>query len=226
MARTKHKLTALQVKQSKPGTYTDGDGLYLHVALGADGQRKRWWYVRAHLPEGKVREMGLGSADRVDLATARREAWNARELARAGIDPVWDRKEKRRKAAEERARSITFKQAAEAYLDANEDSWRNEKHRKQWRSTLETYVYPVFGQTPVQSIDVSLVKKVIDPLWKTKTETASRVRGRIETILDWAAVSGYRSGENPARWRGHLQRTLPPRTRVQKVVHKCFRLRR
>ncbi len=219
MARTKHKLTALQVKQCKPGTYTDGDGLYLHVAIGADGERKRWWYVRVHLPGGKVREMGLGSADRVDLAAARSQANNARDLARDGIDPVWDRLERRRKAAEEVARSITFKDAAEDFLSANEESWKNVKHRKQWRSTLETYVYPILGSVPVQAVDVSLIKKVIDPLWKTKTETANRIRGRIETILDYAAVSGFRSGENPARWRGHLQRTLPPRARVQKVVH-------
>ena len=219
MARSKNKLTAAIVRQSKPGIYADGAGLFLQVTKGADGKFKRSWLVRVRLPGGRVREMGLGRVDEVELAMARDRAQDARALARDGLDPVTQRDADRLRVAEEAARAITFKQAAETYISTYEAGWKNEKHRQQWRRTLEVYVYPVFGHVPVQAVDVSLVMKVLDPLWRTKTETASRLRGRIETILDWAAVRGYRTGENPARWRGHLQRALPQRSRVQKVEH-------
>lgn len=219
MPRSKSKLTAAMVRQSKPGLYADGGGLFLQVTVGTDQKLKRSWLARVRVPGGRVREMGLGSATHVDLATARDKAEEARALARDGVDPVAHRINEQRRIAEEAARAITFKQAAETYIDAHEGSWRNEKHRWQWRRTLEIYVYPVFGDVPVQAVDIALVMKVLDPLWRTKTETASRVRGRVETILDWASVRGYRSGENPARWRGHLQRALPARSRIQKVQH-------
>jgi integrase len=114
---------------------------------------------------------------------------------------------------------MTFRQCAEAYIEAHRPSWKNAKHAAQWPSTLETYVYPVFGDSPVQAVDVGLIMRVLEPIWKTKTETASRLRGRIESILDWAAARGFRQGDNPARWRGHLRHLLPPRSRVQKVKH-------
>ena len=120
---------------------------------------------------------------------------------------------------EEDARALTFEQCATAYIEAHRDGWKNLKHASQWQNTLKQYAYPVFGPLPVRSIDTGLVLKVIEPIWKTKTETASRVRGRIENILDWATVRGYRQGENPARWRGHLDKTLPKRSKVQKVNH-------
>ena len=113
---------------------------------------------------------------------------------------------------------MTFRQCAERYIAAHQAGWRNAKHASQWRNTLATYAYPVFGDLPVQAIDVGMVMKVVEPLWATKTETASRLRGRIESILDWATARGYRQGENPARWRGHLQNLLPKRTKVQKVI--------
>jgi len=114
---------------------------------------------------------------------------------------------------------MTFRECAEALIASHEAGWKNAKHRQQWRNTLATYVYPVFGNLPVQAIDVGLVMKVVEPIWATKTETASRVRQRIEAILDWAAVRGYRQGDNPARWRGHLQKALPARAKIQKVKH-------
>ena len=117
------------------------------------------------------------------------------------------------------AQSVTFDTCAEAYITAHEIGWRNEKHRQQWRNTLTTYVSPVFGSMPIQNVDIDLVMKVIEPLWRTKTETARRVRGRIEVILDWARVRGYRTGENPARWRGTLDHLLPARTKVRAVKH-------
>ena len=135
---------------------------------------------------------------------------------KAGIDPLAERQ---RKAAEALAAAqaaqiagITFKAVAEAYIAANEDSWRNDKHRQQWRNTLATYVYPVIGDLPVADIGTAHVLKILEPIWKDKPETASRVRGRIETILDAAKARGYREGENPARWRGHIAQILPARS--------------
>lgn len=221
MSRAIHKLTDRMVRQTKkPGLYADGGGLFLQVTLGADDTPRRSWVVRVRAPSGKVREMGLGGANDVPLEKAREKAREARWLARDGVDPIEHQKAERKRAALEAARAITFEVAAETYIKTHEGSWKNEKHRQQWRSTLKTYVYPVFGSTPVGEIDGPLVMKVLDPLWDTKTETASRIRGRIETILDWATVRGYRdAGDNPARWRGHLQRALPPRSKVQKVTH-------
>jgi integrase len=123
------------------------------------------------------------------------------------------------KAKLEAARAMTFRQCAEAYIEAHKAGWQNAKHAAQWSSTLKTYAYPVFGALPVQAVDVALVAKVLEPIWKAKTETASRLRGRIERVLDWATVRGYRQGDNPARWRGHLDQLLPARSRVQKVQH-------
>lgn len=122
-------------------------------------------------------------------------------------------------AAAATAKRLTFRQCAEAYIEAHQGSWKNPKHRQQWTRTLEQYAYPVFGEVQISAIDVGFVTKVLDPIWATKTETASRVRGRIESVLDWAAVRGHRSGDNPARWRGHLQKALPQRSKIQKVQH-------
>jgi integrase len=129
--------------------------------------------------------------------------------------------QKQRVAAEKLAgaRAMTFDQCAEAYIAAHEISWKNDKHRQQWRNTLSTYVSPVFGSVPVQDVGIDLIMKVIEPLWKSKTETARRIRGRIEVILDWARVRGYRTGENPARWRGNIDHLLPVRSKVRAVKH-------
>jgi integrase len=144
---------------------------------------------------------------------------------KAGIDPLAEREEAAAKAAAERqaqqVASVTFKATAETYIEANEDSWRNAKHRQQWRNTLDTYVYPVMGDMPVADVDTPHVLTVLEPIWKAKPETAGRVRGRIEAILDAAKVRGYRTGENPARWRGHLAQILPARTRLSRGHHKA-----
>ena len=172
---------------------------------------------------GKAREMGFGGLHKVGLADARKKAGDARLLLSEGLDPITQRhlNEKRRAAVEKRAtsRSITFDQCAEAYIGAHEISWKNEKHRQQWRNTLATYVSPVFGSVPVQAVDTDHIVKVIEPIWSKKTETARRLRGRIEVILDWAKVRGFRNGENPARWRGHMSHLLPARTKVRAVMH-------
>ena len=194
--------------------YPDGNGLYLQVTKPG----VRSWVYR-YMLNGAPRHMGLGPLDAVTLADARVKALDARRLRLAGVDPINARKDALAEARLETARSITFKDAAERYMEAHKAGWRNAKHRDQWRTTLETYAYPVFGELPVQGVDVALVMRVLEPIWGTKTETASRVRGRIESVLDWAAARGYRLGENPARWRGHLQNLLPRRAKVQKVEH-------
>jgi len=194
--------------------YSDGAGLYLQVTAKGG---KSWVY--RYMLNGTPRYMGLGPLHTVTLADARIKALEARRLRLAGVDPIKARHDMVTEARLEAARSITFKDAAEAYMEAHKAGWRSAKHADQWRNTLETYAYPVFGPLPVQGVDVALVMKVLGPIWTTKTETASRVRGRIEHVLDWATARGYRLGENPARWRGHLSNLLPQRSRVRKIKH-------
>lgn len=215
MARRTERLTALQVSQTKkPGLYADGAGLYLQVAAGGS----KSWLWRFMLA-GRARWMGLGSYPAVALADARAQAADARRLRLAGVDPIEARKAARAQSRIEAARAITFKDAADKYIAAHKPGWRNARHAAQWASSLETYARPVLGSLPVQAIDVGLVLKVLEPIWTEKSETASRLRGRIEAVLDWAAARGYRLGENPARWRGHLENLLPARAKVRKVRH-------
>jgi integrase len=215
MTRQIGKLAAIALqKPMKPGMHADGGGLYLQVT--ASGAKS--WIFRFML-HGRAREMGLGPLHTISLAEARERARECRKLRLDGIDPVEARKAKR---AEERlaaATAMTFEQCAARYIAAHRAGWRNPKHAAQWPSTLKTYAYPVFGSLPVALIDVGLVMKTLEPVWQTKPETASRVRGRIEAVLDWARVRGYRDGENPARWRGHLDKLLPARAKVRKVEH-------
>ena len=163
--------------------------------------------------------MGLGSLIDVSLAEAREHAAECRQLRKQGIDPI----ESRRAAKAERlvtaAKAMTFDQAAEAYIAAHRAGWRNPKHAAQWKATLATYASPVFGKLSASSIDTGLVLKALEPIWTAKPETAGRVRGRIEAVLDWTTARGYRTGENPARWRGHLDKLLPARSKVRKVKH-------
>ncbi|MDX9861252.1 MAG: Arm DNA-binding domain-containing protein, partial [Rhodospirillales bacterium] len=193
MARKKEKLTAVGVRNmSKPGLYGDGDGLYLQVT---EAKAKTW--IFRFMLAGRRRDMGLGPAgDRnVTLAEARDKAADARKLVRDGVDPIEARKSAKLAALAELAKAMTFKQCAEAYIKAHEAGWQNAKHAAQWTSTLTTYAFPVIGELPVSAVDTGLVMKVLEPIWTTKTETASRVRGRIESVLDWAAVRHYRAGE-------------------------------
>jgi integrase len=213
--RTLQRLTALSITRTKaPGYFHDGGGLYLQVA--PTGSRS--WVFRFSIG-GKRREMGLGPYPEVSLAAARKLAAEARSLAKAGQDPIAARDAGRDRQRLEDARAITFDQAAEQFIAANEASWHNDKHRGQWRNTLAAYASPVFGRMPVADIGVTEVMRVLEPLWRTKTETGSRVRSRIERVLGWAKVRGYRTGENPAQWRGHLDKLLPARRKVRKVKH-------
>jgi integrase len=217
---TPGKLKALQVtKLKEPGMYADGAGLYLQVTVNArDGEPTKSWIYR-YMLRGKAREMGLGSLNAISLQQARDKALDCRRLRQEGIDPIDARKVERQRGALEAAKSITFKKAAAEYIASHSAGWRNAKHAAQWSATLATYAEPTIGSLSVQSVDTGLVLKVLEPIWTAKPETASRLRGRIESILDWARVRGYRVGENPARWRGHLDVLLPARSKVRRVEH-------
>jgi integrase len=228
------KLSALQVaREKRPGMYGDGGGLYLHV--GKTGSKS--WLFRFWVPKrdplsgelvvdattgkrrGRTREMGLGSCITVSLQEARERALECRKLREKDIDPIEAREAAKREAALERAKSLKFKDAAAAYMAAHRVAWKNDKHAAQWPATLTKYAYPIIGDLPMQLIDTTLVMQVIEPIWSEKPETANRLRGRIETVLDWATVRGYRQGENPARWRSHLDKLLPARSKVRKTRH-------
>lgn len=217
---SKDKLSATEVKRrSKPGLYPDGKGLFLQVTTGVDGEPRKSWVLRYRTQSGRKREMGLGSLGVVDLVKARFKRDAALTLISDGKDPIEQRNIERAQAAAAEATAVTFKQAAERFLEAHLDTFKNPKHRQQWENTLINYVYPVFGQLPVAAIDRNLVLRVIEPIWKSKTETASRIRSRIERILDWAKARGLRDGENPAQWRGGLIHALPARKTTQRVQH-------
>jgi integrase len=209
------RLTALKVERlAKPGMHADGGGLYLRITpRGA-----RNWVLR-YVLNGRPRWMGLGPLALYGLAEARARALDARRKRHDGIDPIDARRADRARHRLEVAKSITFQECAEMYIASHKAGWRNEKHKYQWPATLQAYAYPVFGALPVQAVDTALMLKVLEPIWANKSETASRVRQRIENVLDFAKVRGYREGENPARWRGHLDKLLPARSRVRQVEH-------
>ena len=215
MTRAMGRLTALKVeKAKKPGLYADGGGLYLRVT--PEGARN--WVLR-YMLDRRARWMGLGPLSLYGLADAREKALDARRKRHEGIDPIDARRAERARQRLEAAKAISFKQCAEAYINAHRHGWRNEKHAAQWSATLATYAYPVIGALPVQAVDTDLVLKVLEPIWTAKLETASRVRGRIESILDFAKARGYRDGENPGRLRGHLSNLLAAHSRVRQVEH-------
>ncbi len=206
MGRAIHKLAAQQLEMlTEPGLHLDGGGLYLRIsAAGA----KEW--VFRH----KRRDMDLGSFPAVSLADARKAATEARAMRQSCVDPSEARKAET-KASEPQTR-MTFDEAAKRYIAAHQAGWRNPKHRQHWANTLATYAAPVVGKLDVAEVNTVHVLDILEPIWNNKTDTASRVRGRIETILDWAKVRGLRGGENPARWRGHLAHLLPSPTKLIK----------
>ena len=210
-----NRLTARRIATTtKAGLLADGGGLWLRVGRGGS---KSWAF--RYMLNRKAREMGLGGLAKVGLADARKKAAPLRLLLAEKVDPIEHRKAARAAKNVEAARTMTFDQCAAAYIKAHEIGWRHPKHRVQWTSSLARHVSPVFGSAPVSSIDVGMVMNVLEPLWAKTPETASRIRGRIESILDWAKALGFRGGENPARWRGHLDHLLPARPKVRKVKH-------
>ena len=215
MARTLHQLKPISLSRTMPpGYYGDGGGLYLQVAPAGS----KSWIFRFALAHRR-REMGLGPFPAVGLAAAREAASKARALVKAGKDPIAAREAERAQERLQAAQGVTWDQAVDQFLEAHSSSWKNKKHRQQWRNTLDTYAKPTLGTLAISGIGTPEVIKVLEPLWHTKPETASRVRGRAERILDWAKVKEYRTGENPARWRGHLDKVFPARGKVRKVKH-------
>jgi integrase len=221
------RLTTRQVMTAKPGAgrraamLADGGNLYLQATTGKHDTVRRSWVFRYELDGGR-HDLGLGSVDTLNLAEAREKARLLRQQLVAGIDPF----EAKRQAKKERltklaaeAQAMTFRQCAEECIKSHADGWKNAKHRAQWRSTLESYAYPVLGDLAVDDIATAHIVRVLQPIWKEKPETASRVRGRIEKVLGWATVRGFRSGDNPARWRGHLQELFAAKGKVRPVEH-------
>lgn len=215
-------LTALEIKNAKPGMHADGGGLYLHVGKAGNAS----WIFRFQLNKRR-REMGLGALSALSAVEARAKAAELKAMVGRGIDPLDLKQAVQQQEAqaivaqrEEEALNVaTFKRATEKHLALKESGWRNAKHRQQWANTLTTYAYPVIGDLPVRDITSQHVLQVLEPIWSTKPETASRVRMRIEAVLNSAKVLGWRAGENPALWRGNLDAALPPRGKVRRVKH-------
>jgi integrase len=215
MPRPLNRLTALKVKRAKgPGMYADGGSLYLRIAEGGSRQ----WIFR-YVANGRMRDMGIGPVHTLTLQEARERAIEARKLRLDGIDPIDHKRAQRASGVAAAAKQMTFKQCAEGFIKDNEAEWTNPKHRLEWRVTLGKYVFPKLGSLPVEAIDTPLVLSVIKPLWERVPVTAKRVLGRIENVLGWASVHHCRSGDNPARWRGHLEHALPAVSKVAKVEH-------
>lgn len=217
MPKKAKELTALVVSRlNSPGHHAVGgvSGLYLYVNE-ADG---RSWVLRTTIA-GKRKHLGLGGYPSVTLAQARDKARAARELVIRGVDPIEERKVAANSLRTQQALRRTFEEVAKAYVDSQQLAWKNAKHRHQWSRTLEVYAYPLIGKVPIDAVAEQHVIAVLEPIWAKKSETASRLRGRMESILDWARVRGQRYGENPARWKGHLDKIFPAPSQIRQVRH-------
>jgi integrase len=218
MARTTSRLNVRTIASlTKPGTYADGGGLVLRIKPGGG----KFWVMRYSLNQ-TAREMGFGSVRDVSLKDARDAAGAARKLLATGEDPLAQRKAAVDAQRLKAARGMSFQQCAEAFIVTHSPSWKNPKHRQQWPNSLRDYAYPAFGNLAVADIDTGLVLKALEPIWTTKRETASRVRGRIEAVLDWAIARGFRQGPNPALWRGHLAHLLAARSKANVKHHPAL----
>jgi len=217
MPKTARPLSATQVRRiTTPGLHAVGGATGLHLQVAKSGARS--WILRITV-SGKRRDLGLGSLTDVPLAMARERARETRDLVFQGRDPVLERKARHAAMIAERASRLTFDEAARRYLAAKTTEFRNVKHGKQWEATLTAYASPVIGALPVADVALPHIVSILEPLWQNKTETATRLRGRIEKVLSWATVSGYRTGDNPARWRGNLDAVLPQPRKIAKVQH-------
>lgn len=217
MPRKAKELTALEIRRIvSPGHHAVGgvDGLALYVTESG----ARSWVLRT-MVGAKRRHMGLGGFPDVPLAEAKQKARAAKESINQGIDPIAQRKAAAKQLRAQQAHEITFEQATKEMLEARSDNWKNPKHRAQWSSTLTTYAFPHLGKMLVQDITQADILKVLEPIWREITETASRVRGRVESVLDWATAKGHRTGENPANWTGRLDQLLPAPTKIKKQKH-------
>jgi integrase len=210
-------LSAAKVRSvKKPGYYLDGRGLYLQVR----NETSKSWLLKYSIDK-RPRAMGLGSAFDFSLADARERRDDLRKLIKRGIDPLEQKVADKLAKKVEAAKAITFRAAAERLIASERKGWKNAKHASQWSATLKTYAYPVIGDLPVQAVDTGLVMKILDPIWSTKTETATRLRGRIESVLNSAKAFGEFNGENPARWKGKLDATLAKPSDVASIKNQA-----
>lgn len=217
MPKIARELSAIEVSRLKaPGLVSVGVVPGLHLQVSTTGARS--WILRVKVGT-KRRDMGLGQFPGVTLAQAREKARQARELIEQGHDPILERERAQSRLKAEQASAITFESAARSFMDAKSAEWSNPKHAAQWTATLNTYAYPVIGQLHVAEVRQTHILQILEPIWASKTETATRLRGRIENVLDWAKARGYRTDENPARWRGHLDKLLSAPQKTTKVVH-------
>lgn len=217
MAKKTKELSALEVGRMKAqGFWAVGGVPGLYLAINTTAAKS--WVLRMVIGD-KRRDMGLGGFPGVTLAQAREAARTARASVVQGIDPITAKKAAASALSAQQTTEKTFQQAAAAFIDSHGDTWKNAKHRAQWTSTLEAYAYPVIGKLLISDVGKEHVLTILVPIWKTKTETAKRLRGRIEAVIDWATAHGYRTGENPARWKGHLDKILATPSKVKKVIH-------
>jgi hypothetical protein len=223
MPKRSKELGALEVSRLRDdGMHAVGGvaGLYLQIK----GKSKSW--ILRLMVGDKRRDMGLGAYPTVTLATAREKARSAREQVELGQDPILARQRAQSALRAEQASALSFAEAVRQFIDAKSGEWRNDKHRQQWVNTLETYAAPIIGKLHVADVRQEHILAILTPIWSGKTETASRLRGRIEQVLDWATARGYRDGLNPARWKGHLDKLLAAPTKISKVaapVIACFK---
>jgi len=215
MAKQINKLTDRGIRsQNKPGRYADGNGLYLQV--GKSGAKS--WIFR-YMLDGKSREMGLGSIRMETLSQARDKAKQCKKLLRCGTDPIRDRQERVAVEKADNKEMLSFQKCTEGYLNVHSSSWRSARHAEIWHSSIKRFAYPIIGPIHVNKIERSHILNILDPIWREKTETATRLRGRLESILNWATVKEYRKGDNPARWRGYLDQLLPKPSEIHTVKH-------
>ncbi len=208
-----NRLTAARVRALQtPGRYADGNGLYLQVKNSGRGATKSW--VFRYSKDKRAHTIGLGPVPIVSLAEARLAASDAKRHLFEGVDPLEVKRQTTRASA-----APTFEEAARTYIEIHTPTWKNNKHATQWTNTLREYAEPIIGNITVDGIERRHVLRVLEPIWTEKAETATRIRGRIEKILDWATVEGHRKGENPARWRGNLEHSLPKRLTKQRTKH-------
>lgn len=217
MPKIAKELSALEVgRLTVSGFHAVGGVPGLHLQVSAQGARS--WILRVKIGAHR-RDMGLGAYPGVTLAQARDKARQARASVEQGHDPILERERAKSRLLAEQGAAVTFAEAAAAYIKAKAPEWKGSKSKAQWESSLATYAFPLLGAMHVRDISQAHVVRVLEPIWTTKTETASRLRGRIENVLDWAKVHGYREGDNPARWRGHLDKLLAAPSKVSKVEH-------
>ena len=221
MAKSVGRLRVSDVPRLGPGRHHDGGGLYLVVGKGG----ARSWIFRFRR-DGQLHDYGLGPVRTIGLADARERALKCRVALLDGQNRVATRQAQRLERMLAAAKAMLFEKAAEQCITAQAPGWRDPRQAAQWRQSLADHAYPTLGKLAVMEIDTPLVLKVLEPIWLTKTETATRVRARIEAVLDWSTSRGYRQGENPARWKGHLQNLLPARRKVRAIKHHPARRRR